>query len=198
MRGRVPQPDDMKEARGNPGRRPLGERAERAERLGAGAPIPLTIPDFLTHPREREIFVRAATEALQRRLARASDLTAFARWASYVHRWVTSKEALGDQAAWYESTSRHGTMFRRHPLLKDMIDMERLMQSLEDRLGLNPLSRQNILRGLVALPPALGDLFPVADDGGDEAGAEPAAKPDDGALGFLQRAALGPPREKPN
>jgi len=58
--------------------------------------------------------------------------------------------------------------------------LERLLQSLEDRLGLNPVARQNYLRGLAALPAPLAGLF-------DETEQKRDGEPND-PLGFLQRA----------
>lgn len=117
------------------------------------------MPGFLTQEREKELFTRVIDEYLQRRIARPSDANAYARYCSWLHRWWTCKEALDGKTTWYESNSLHGKLARRHPLFKDMIDIERVLESLEDRLGLNVVSRQGIVRGLAAMPAALGGLF---------------------------------------
>jgi P27 family predicted phage terminase small subunit len=161
-RGRRAVPDEIKALKGNPGKRKLAFNPNNDQPSAKEKPT-LAIPEFLVHEREREIFRRVVEDYLQRRIARSPDLTAYARWASYLHRWIKCKEELEGKSAWYKSSSKHGDMFRRHPLFKDMIDIERLLQSLEDRLGLNPTSRQNIIRGLSTMPAALGGLF-----GGDE------------------------------
>lgn len=191
-RGRRAQPDAVKALKGNPGKRKLA--LTRAGKSDRGAKhVAIQPPEFLTAERERVIFTRVVDDYLQRRVARAPDLTAYARWASYVHRWISCKEQLDGKATWFKSTSKHGDLLRRHPLFKDMLDLERVMQSLEDRLGLNPIARQNIIKGLSAMPAALGGLF-----GEEQPAGEDKPQPDDPSpeqqppaispLGFLQSA----------
>jgi phage terminase small subunit len=162
-RGRRAVPDEVKAMRGNPGKRRLAlearDRKRDEPRLAVLPAEQVTVPEFLTGERERVIFGRVVGDYLQRRIARRPDLTAYARWAHYLDRWIGCKEALEGKPTFFKSESRHGTLLRRHPLWKDQLDIERVLQSLEDRLGLNPVARQNIMRGLAALPPALGDLF---------------------------------------
>jgi phage terminase small subunit len=164
----------MKAAKGNPGRRALKPSEDKTPTLLEK----IECPEFLTAPREREIFRRIVEDFVLRRIARKPDLTAYARWAHYVHRWILCKETLDGKATWYKTESNHGEMLRRHPMFKDQLDLERVLQALEDRLGLNPVARQNIIRGLAAVPPALTGLF---DEGGDDnksgAGAEKAPEP---------------------
>lgn len=193
-RGRRAIPDEVKALKGNPGKRKLALKSATGETAKPEAPkVALAIPEFLTHERERDIFRKVVDDYLQRRIARAPDLTAYARWASYVHRWVTAKEEIDGKATWYKSSSKHGDLLRRNPHFKDMLDLERVLQSLEDRLGLNPTARQNIIRGLSAMPAALGGLFadeqaPESDkpeiSDGEPLGGPPPLSP----LGFLQSA----------
>ncbi len=195
-RGRRAIPDEVKALRGNPGKRRLAlKHAAKGEKTQTSDVLPrsvLAIPEFLTQEREREIFRKVVEDYLQRRVARAPDLTAYARWATYVHRWWICKEGLDGKATWIRTSSKHiEDMPRRHPMFKDMLDLERVLQALEDRLGLNPTARQNIIRGLSAMPAALGGLFgdePSSDgDKPQETDAQlmPEA-PTVSALGFLQ------------
>ena len=77
-----------------------------------------------------------------------------------------------------------------------------MLQSLEDRLGLNPVARQNVLRGLSALPAALGGLFDEKSDKDAPPAAVPAPDADQAPasvpspLGAL--AGLPMPTGKPN
>lgn len=189
-RGRRPIPDEIKELKGNPGKRRLS--LDKARGKSDAAPKPaaaLQIPEFLSGVREREIFRRVVEDYLQRRVARAPDLTAYGRWAHYLDRWIICKETLQGKATYFKSESKHGTLLRRHPVFKDQLDLERVLQSLEDRLGLNPVARQNIMKGLAALPPALGDLFgdePPPTDSPREPEQAPQA-PVESPLAFLQR-----------
>lgn len=193
-RGRRAIPDEVKALKGNPGKRRLALKTASGEAAKAEAPkLALAVPEFLTHERERDIFRKVIDEYLQRRIARAPDIPTYARWASYLHRWIDCKEQLEGKPTWFTSTSKHGELLRRHPVFKDMLDLERVLQSLEDRLGLNPVARQNIIKGLSAMPAALGGLF-----GGEEQAPEtdkPVAPelPGTGSappspLGFLQSA----------
>ena len=197
MRGRRAQPDAVKALKGNPGKRRLlleGDKsASAADRLAASAAT--AMPEYLSGEREREIFRRVVDDYLQRRVARPADLNAYARWAHYLHRWILCKEALDGQTTFFKSESKWGTMFRRHPLFKDLLDLERVMQSLEDRLGLNPVARQNIIRGLAAVPAPLGGLFgeeppkPKEEKAPDVKEIEAPLAPDLDPVGFLTRAA---------
>ncbi len=192
-RGRRALPDEVKALKGNPGKRRLALKSASA---GAGRPtapsIALVIPEFLTHDRERDIFRKIVDDYLQRRIARAPDLIAYARWASYVHRWVSCKEQLDGKPTWFKSVSKHGDLLRRHPLFKDMLDLERVLEALEDRLGLNPTARQNIIRGLSAMPAALGGLFGDEQSPEDKPEMSDAEMPDGppplSPLGYLQSA----------
>ena len=193
-RGRRAIPDEVKALKGNPGKRRLALKAAAGEIAKVDGPrAVLAIPEFLTHDREREIFRKVVEDYLQRRVARAPDLTAYARWASYVHRWIGCKEDLEGKPTWFKSSSKHGDLLRRHPIFKDMLDIERVLQSLEDRLGLNPVARQNIMRGLSAMPAALGGLFggdepPTEGDKPDVDAPAPEGPPPVSPLGYLQSA----------
>jgi P27 family predicted phage terminase small subunit len=191
--GRRAKSDELKERAGNPGKRALKDSSPSSASSEETLPAaPFEVPDFLTHPREREIFSRIVGDYLRMRIARKPDLVAYARWAHYVHRWIVTKETIGETGAWYTTTSKHqtGELYRQHPAAKDQFQLERMLQSLEDRLGLNPAARQNLLRGLGNLPAALGGLF-----GDDKPQEKPA--PQSGAtepakvetpLGWLQQA----------
>lgn len=184
--------------RGNPRKQKLAiERAvaptEAAAESTASARVK-TVPEFLTTKRSQIIFGRVIDDYVQRRIARQTDLVAYGRWAYYVDRWIDVKTKLERKPLIYETESKHGKLIRKHPHFQAMTDLERVLQSLEDRLGLNPVARQNYLRGLSALPQALGDLFGQADnETSDQKSADdsvhtapaPLASP----LGFLQRAA---------
>lgn len=208
-RGRRPLPDEIKALKGNPGKRRLASldkakakpaaKAKPRRSKGKAAPAKppaatqIQVPDFLTGKREKALFMKVVDDYLQRRVARPPDLTAYARWAHYLDRWIICKETLQGKSTFFKSESKHGALLRRHPLFKDQLDIERVLQSLEDRLGLNPAARQNIIRGLASLPPALGDLF---NDDPDAASDEPEAPtteqidapPADSPLAFLQTA----------
>src|ERR1044072_671174 len=125
------------------------------------APPKFDVPPYLTG-RSREIFEKVARELLPPNIIRQTDFGALARYAAYMDRWIRAHETLGDQEGWYTAKSKHNPdgMLRRHPAANDMLDYGNELTKLETLLGLTPLSRQSLLRGLQSLPKgALGGLF---------------------------------------
>lgn len=187
-RGRKAQPEEIKEMRGNPGKRRL--LALEAARKGqtaatAAAADVIATPEWLNNAREQAIFRLVVDEYQQRRIARATDIHAYARWAHYMRRWIDAKEQLGENSSFYQVESNHGKRLALHPLLVVMFRCEAEITKQEDRLGLNPAARQNIIRGMSSLGTA--DMFgkvptPPPDDDDDIAEATAIESP----LGFLQ------------
>lgn len=191
-RGRRSIPNEIKLLKGNPGKRKLALKSATGEASVELPRIAVSIPEFLTHIRERKIFCGVIDDYLQRRIARAPDSISYGRWASYVHLWMSCKEELEGKSLIVESTATRGGMLRTNPLLKGMLDIEGRLQPLEAQLGLNPAARQSIIRGLSTMPAAFGTAFedeptesekPEVDDAATvEASPAAPASP----LGFLQ------------
>lgn len=188
-RGRKAQPDEIKELRGNPGKRRLLalEAAKKQQRIAPAPPSKIETPEWLSNEREIAIFRMVIEEYQQNRIARTTDVHAYARWAHYMRRWIDAKEALGDTSSFYQIESNHGKRLALHPLLVVMFRCEAEITKQEDRLGLNPAARQNIIRGMSTLAPG-ADLFGQvpqgagqADDDDDLAEATAVESP----LGFL-------------
>ena len=177
------KPDALHRLRGNPsGKAGVGDWPVPEQVIPFPRKVALEIPDFLTDERERQIFKLIIEDYLQRRVARAPDFHSFGRWAHFMHRWVCCKEQLEGKATWFQYETAAGKQIRRHPLFRDMLDIEVVLERLEDRLGLNPTARHNILRGLTAMPAAMGgDIF--ADD--DKQQPETIEAPPVSPLGFL-------------
>jgi hypothetical protein len=150
-RGRRAQPAEAKALKGNPGKRKLA-----LENIGKRS-LPMRFmpepPVFLTQDGERDAF-RVAFETLPQNIARASDVTAMGRWAAWLHVWVTCKLALDGKKHWYESESKHGKFLREHPLSKRMDKAEAHLVTLEDRLCLNIVARNNVIHRLFNMPGA--------------------------------------------
>jgi hypothetical protein len=178
MRGRRRQPDEIKALRGNPHGHKLALARAIADAPSPPPQVKIEVPSFLTHAREREIFRRVVTDHVQSRIARPADLFAYGRWASYVHMWITMRAKLASPI--YTSKSKHGSLRRKRPEFSVMLDLERAVKNLEDRLGLNPVTRQSIINGLMNLPHPPQALFEDAPD--DKSDAD-----DLGPLGYLQR-----------
>lgn len=190
-RGRRAQSQEVKSLKGNPRKQRLAiEHAVESAPAAAAPATRVNVPEFLTSKRSQLIFGRVIDDYVQQRIARGPDLIAYGRWAYYVDRWIDVKEKLERKPLIYETKSKHGKLIRKHPHFQAMTDLERVLQSLEDRLGLNPVARQNYLRGLSALPRALGDLFGQGEPEKPAAIADaPLPSPAPASpLGFLQRA----------
>lgn len=142
---------------GNPGKRKLAlSKVTNVKQARVAQPKPLSAqpPDYL-NAEEAKIFSQALA-ALPANIARASDIHALARWATWLNVWVASKKILEGCAHWYESKSKHGTFLREHPISKRMHQAEAHLVSLEDRLCLNIVARNNIVHKLFQMPaPAL-------------------------------------------
>lgn len=186
-RGRKAQPEEIKELRGNPGKRRLValEAAKKQQRVAPAPPPRIETPEWLKGQREAAIFRIVVDEYQQNRIARSTDIHAYGRWAHYMARWIDAKEQLGDTSSFYQIESNHGKRLALHPLLVVMFRCEAEITKQEDRLGLNPAARQNIIRGMSSLPTA--DLFgkipqPSEDDDDELAQATAIESP----LGFLQ------------
>lgn len=190
-RGRKAQPDEIKELRGNPGKRRLLalEAARKNRPPVAPARVPkIEAPDWLGE-REVTLFRSVVDEFQQNRIARGTDVNAYARWAAYMAKWIVAKEKLGDSSMFYWVESAHGKRMALHPLAKLMFECEKAIVKLESDLGLNPAARQTIIRGMSTLAPG-ADLFgqvpqSAADQRDDE---DEFVEPEviESPLGFLQ------------
>lgn len=147
-RGRKALPDEIKALKGNPGKRRL-VAAQAIDDTG-----PVKPPSYITTAAEREIFKRVSGQLSNVRFIRQTDADALARWCVWLAKWVDIKKRLAGKRAdvYYETKSKHGKMLRAHPLYASMIQIDKQLMALEDRIGLNPTSRQAILRGLINAP----------------------------------------------
>lgn len=181
-RGRRALPDEIKALKGNPGKRRLV--LAQAEEKGG----PIKAPAYVSTVDEKRIFARVADELARVRFIKASDADVLGRWAVYLAKWVSIKKRLQGKKAdvFYETASKHGKMLRVHPLFASLFKIEQHLMALEDRIGLNPSSRQAILRGIINAPniPAGGMFEDTEKPVMSEAGAKVAAEAM-GPLGFL-------------
>ena len=142
----------VKRLKGNPSRTPIVDDPEPMQ-----PPAVMTeVPEFLTMPRERALYHRVIADYQQRRIARPADVHAYARWACYMHRWMMAKEYLDGKASFYKSTRIEATRYLPAPAFVDMLKLEQAIGHLEDKLGLNPVARHQIIRGLAAMPADFG------------------------------------------
>lgn len=196
-RGRRAKPAEVKALLGNPGKRRLAlSEATEGKRAPAPQPVSVEPPAFLTQEAEKKAFAEVL-RALPANLVRKSDLNALGRWAAWLCVWVTCKVALDGKKHWYTTSSEHSPeIHREHPLAKRMDKAEAHLVTLEDRLCLNIVARNNVMHRLFNMPGAhpgaglFGNAEPSEDDKKPIAGdpAVPAVEPDLDPRGFMDRA----------
>lgn len=175
-RGRKAKPAELKRAQGNPGKRALPELPVEAEQKPLAPSKRSSAPKRLTAD-GRKIWDALAPELKRLKFLRSSDQGAFERYcdtlASY---WRVTLE-LRKAGETYETESAHGRMLRIHPKFMVQERLSRRLDQLEDRFGLSPAARQQIMQRLAAQPPGL-PLEPGEKAGeGEEAPAPAPGKP---------------------
>ena len=161
---------------------------------GAAGTIDSRMPKELA-PAAREIWAKLAPELERLKFLRATDLFAFTRYCQYAARWIEINKALKTKDLSYWTESAHGKMQRDNPQFRHLVIIEKRLEDLEDRFGLNPMARQRIMLGMAAAAPQLPFTDQVknnqassatAGDAHDgSAGVGTSARPADSPLGLL-------------
>lgn len=180
-RGRKPDPAAVREAKGNPGKRPVPREA-------AAPAGKLARPSWLTG-RARKLWESEAPKLAAMNLLRPSDGPAFARYCKNLARWIDWSIELDrdPDGAVYWTESNHGRMKRGHPHIRNLLALERALESAEDRFGMSPRARQEIMLKRVAAG-AQPDLPLASGAGGqkpEEAREAPAAAKPASPIGAL-------------
>jgi P27 family predicted phage terminase small subunit len=144
VRGRKPTPDMLNEARGNPGKRARKkEPAERPTVAGIAAPKHM-------RAKGRKYWEEVAGFLIDSRIVRMSDRNALARYCETLADYVDVTGELDKQGHVYWTTSNHGKMQRVSPFFMVQERLVKRLQDLEDRFGLSPASRQQIMARMAA------------------------------------------------
>ncbi|MCH8855998.1 MAG: phage terminase small subunit P27 family [Proteobacteria bacterium] len=180
-RGRKGQSAEERAAKGNPGKR--GAKATKGKTVPPLPPVSEATPAYLS-AEGKKVWARVAPILAPMKFFRATDHEAMARYCENLQNWWAAERRLrrfkGDPT--YETESKHGKMLRVHPLLTAQNAYEKRLIALEDRLGLSPKARQEILRGLAsALPP----LPPGPRDGELDLDRDAADPPPPSPIGIL-------------
>lgn len=176
MRGRKSQPAEVKEAKGNPGRRPTGavSTADVPE-LSGGAPAHLTTEG-------KKIWRDLAPQLRQTKLIRQTDRLALARYCdTLADYWKVTRELRTKKHVYEAERVDGGKMLRVNPLFMVQDRLARRLDTMEDRFGLTPRARQELFYRLAQAPAA--PPLPGLGDEGEE------GRPD-GPVGML--ASTGP------
>lgn len=195
-RGRLPKPDAVKRAAGNPGKRRLAPAPKRTaiRATVAGGVVP---PSYLDAEAKR-IWNRLVPDLQRLNFMRSSDSDALARYCDHVSGWARARKTIRREGEFYDATSVTGEALKRlHPAVKVAEIHEKHLVELEDRFGLSPLARQRILRDQAALPPGMLPLGAPADSSPAQAKRDPAdpvtpePPPAASPVGLLSRPAQG-------
>lgn len=81
---------------------------------------------------------------------RATDFYAFKRYCMTMADWIAAAKKVKAHGAVYETDTRHGRMQRIHPWFIVMERLEKRLQDLEDRFGMNPRARQQMLQQMAS------------------------------------------------
>lgn len=172
-RGRKGAPAEIAAAKGNPGRRPRAKVPAEPVVSAGGlvSPLPLNADESAMWR-----VVVSHMEALN--LIRPSDAVSVARYACYLVDWIKHRQQIDREGATNLVKSNHNPegLIRKHPLLDLLNSLESRLIALEDRYGLSPRSRQELLLQVSRGVPSQNDLY------------QPAANPaesSDGPLGIL-------------
>jgi len=144
VRGRKPTPEGLAEARGNPGKRPR-KTVEKELPSVAG----ITAPTFM-RAKGRKFWSEVAGFLIDSRIVRMSDRNALARYCETLADYVKCTKELDAQGHVYWSTSNHGKLQRISPWFMVQERVVKRLQDLEDRFGLTPASRQQIMARMAA------------------------------------------------
>jgi P27 family predicted phage terminase small subunit len=140
MRGRTPQPAAVKSARGNPGRRPIGETpAAQALTDDALHLAPEWLSDEAT-----TIWARLAPDLAAMRLLSRPDVMTFGRYCQMFAQWLAAGRQFDETNMVVRTESEHVKMDRVNKWLHVQLMLEQRLRDLEDRFGLNPANRQRI------------------------------------------------------
>ncbi|MBP7339104.1 phage terminase small subunit P27 family [Niveispirillum sp.] len=159
-RGRRPEPAAVKIAKGNPGKR----RVADAPDLGAVGAIK---PPAAMGTGARNIWRDMAPELQRLKFLRATDVQAFARYCEHLYDWWSLTKSIRKDGRKYLAKSDHNPegIWRTNPDVRDRERVEKQLVALEDRFGLSPAARQQILQRLALI--GAGALLPSAAPSGD-------------------------------
>jgi len=162
VRGRKPVPEALNEARGNP-----GKRARKTAATESFSPAGVTAPTYLSAKGKR-YWQEVAGYLIESRIVRASDRNALARYCQTLSDYVEVTRELNKQGHVYTSKSNHGELLRISPHFMVQERLVKRLQDLEDRFGLSPASRQQIMARMAAgsqTALAFGNTQSPVDDG---------------------------------
>ncbi len=141
-RGPKATPDALKALKGNPGKRSAKRDASpvSVDVLVGKASAPSWLPE-----EAKRIWNQLAPELERAQLLKRPDALTFARYCKNFSLWLAAAEKLETEELVVTTSSEHVTMDRINKNLQVMLLIEKRLEALEDRFGLNPAERQKIM-----------------------------------------------------
>lgn len=172
-RGRKPDSEALVEAKGNPGKRRRAAVAVEPGPIGQIKPLSKLTPSAVA------VWKAIAPDLERMNFIRATDRELFGRYCqTVVEYWEVTKALRAEQVVYWTETN-HGKMKRINPLFAVQDRLAARLMPMEDRLGLSPQSRQQIM---LRLSNTAAPQLPF-----DQPAAEPDAMPE---VGFLATGAM--------
>jgi P27 family predicted phage terminase small subunit len=138
--GPKPTPAELAALKGNPGHRPITPSAD-VEQIAEAAPA------WLKDASARRIWSNLMPMLRALRFVKATDEIAVGRYCIHLARFLMLNDKLSKKGAGvsYTTVTPHGTMERLHPNFAAMMRTEEALVKLEDRIGLSPAARQQLM-----------------------------------------------------
>lgn len=151
IRGRKPKPDALRRAQGNPGRRKLVEQPAAAAAPGvAPATVPIGAPaELIDDQRAIAIWGRTAPRLSSLNFVQPTDYDALARYCTYLGMWYRLAQKVDVEKLVVTTKSDAVEMDRLDRNFQAMLLLDKRLEALEDRFGLNPQARQQLMRAKV-------------------------------------------------
>lgn len=191
-RGPKPEPAAVKKAKGNSGRRPIGEDPKVEDAKPEVSATASVVPPTWLKDGGLDVWNRLAPRLIAMKLLTQLDAETFGRYCRNFSRWLKMQERLDDKGEVYEIETASGIVRRYEPAFAIADRLERQLSAAEANFGLNPAERQRLYAARAAGAGAgAGDLF---GDNGQRKGEDrpsaaqnaPAPARPTSAVGFLQ------------
>lgn len=156
---------------------------DKADGLEAGAEIDDAVPHQLT-PEGRDVWARIVPPLKRAGRIKSTDLEAITRYCDMVGSyWKMSKQIADEGSTMLVPTVAKddkgaGAMWRRHPLLSERRAMAKALEGLEDRFGMSPRARAELVNRMLGRAPVAPGELPLEGGGmaaGDGEALDPAA-----------------------
>ncbi|MHC2573979.1 phage terminase small subunit P27 family [Rhizobium leguminosarum] len=191
-RGPKPEPAAVKKAKGNSGRRPIGEDPKAEDAKPEVSSMSSVVPPAWLKDGGLDVWGRLAPRLIAMKLLTQLDAETFGRYCRNFSRWLKMQERLDDKGEVYEIETASGIVRRYEPAFAIADRLERQLSAAEANFGLNPAERQRLYAARAAGAGAGGgDLFGdsgrmKSEDRPSAAQNAPAPARPTSAVGFLQ------------